>query len=631
LKQIQGRPLRAALWLGVKSSLPLNARTYPLKKTLAIVTLSTLLSACAGVTPGNDAANPAASTPPAATPAASPEQIASRKLATRATPVKPPEEHLPAVPLTKEILFKVLSSEIAFQRGNWQSAYVTLLGAAQQTRDPRLARRAAEMALSAKQASEALVAIRLWRELAPDSEEATQYYLGFIMLSNNLAEAKPILEKRLQDAPPQARGVMMLQIQRLLARAQDKAGAFALLEQLVTPYTAMPEAHLALAQEAFSIGNSTRAQEEAKIALNLKPDSELAILTSAQVAGDNTEVERILTDFLKKYPGSREVRVAYARTLIDQKQYEKARSQFEILLKSDKQDATTLLALGLLNAQIGDTKAAERYLVSYIDQLAKHPDEARDSTQALLILAQIAADRNDTDSALKWLAQVEPGDAYLDAQLRRAQLLSKRGDLDGARRVLAEIDTNGEREKTQVTQVEAQLLRDANRPQEAFKVLETALKTQPDNPDLLYDYAMAAEKLNNLGTMETALRKLIALAPENQQAYNALGYSLADRNIRLPEALTLIQKALTLAPQDPFIVDSMGWVQYRLGNLGEAETRLRTAYSLMPDPEIAVHLGEVLWVKGQKTDAQKLWREVQQKDPQNDALKNTLARLGARL
>lgn len=605
-----------------------------MKKTLAIVTLSTLLSACAGVTPGNDATNPAATataSAPAAAPTANPEPIASRTLASRVMPVKPPEEHLPTVALSKEILFKVLSSEIAFQRGNWQSAYVTLLGAAQQTRDPRLARRAAEMALNAKQANEALVAIRLWRELAPDSEEATQYYLGFIMLSNNLAEAKPILEKRLQDAPPQARGVMMLQIQRLLARAQDKAGAYTLLEQLVTPYTAMSEAHLALAQQTFSMGNSVRAQEEARIALNLKPDSELAILTSAQVAPDNNEVERILTDFLKNYPGSHEVRVAYARTLIDRKQYEKARSQFEILLKSDKQDATTLLALGLLNAQIGDIKAAERYLTSYIDQLSKHPDEARDSTQALLILAQIAAERNDIDAALKWLAQVEPGDAYLDAQLRRAQLLSKRGDLDGARRVLAEIETNGEREKTQVTQVEAQLLRESHRPQEAFKVLETALKTQPDNADLLYDYAMAAEKLNNLSAMETALRKLIALAPENQQAYNALGYSLAERNIRLPEALTLIQKALTLAPQDPFIVDSMGWVQYRMGNLNEAETRLRTAYSLLPDPEIGVHLGEVLWVKGQKTDAQKLWREVRQKDPQNDALKNTLTRLGASL
>ncbi|AMO98515.1 tetratricopeptide repeat family protein [Collimonas arenae] len=608
-----------------------------MKKALAIVTLSSLLSACAGVTPGSDTEDTASAKTATATPEATPaptassDQLAARKLAPRAMPVKPPEEQLPAVPLTKELLFKVLSSEIAFQRGNWQSAYVTLLGAAQQTRDPRLARRAAEMALSAKQANEALVAIRLWRELAPESEEATQYYLGFIMLSNNLAEARPILEQRLKDALPQARGVMMLQIQRLLARAQDKAGALTLLEQLVGPYMSMSEAHLALAQEAFSTGNSIRAREEAQIALNLKPDSELAILTTAQVAADNGEVERILTDFLKKYPGSREVRVAYARTLIDQKQYERARSQFEILLKSDKQDATTLLALGLLNAQIGDTKAAEHYLTTYLDQLSRRPDESRDTTQALLILSQIAADRNDTDAALKWLSQVEPGDAYLDAQLRRAQLLSKRGDLAAARKVLAEIETNGDREKTQVTQVEAQLLRDANHPQEAFKVLETALKTDPNNPDLLYDYAMTAEKLDNLSTMESALRKLIALAPENQQAYNALGYSLADRNIRLPEALTLIQKALALAPHDPFIVDSMGWVQYRLGNLGEAESQLRNAYTLLPDPEIGVHLGEVLWVKGQKTDAQKFWREVQRKDPQNDTLKSTLTRLRANL
>jgi len=583
-----------------------------LKKAFAIVTLSSLLSACAGVTPGSDAIDAAA---------------ASTTLAVAASGA----DQLPAVPLTKELMFKILSSEIIFQSGNWQSAYVTLLGAAQQARDPRLARRAAEMALSAKQANEALVAIRLWRELAPESEEATQYYLGFIMLSNNLDEARPILDKRLKDTPPQARGVMMLQIQNLLARAQDKTGAFILLEQLVAPYMSTSEAHLALAQEAFSTGNNIRAREEAQIALNLKPDSELAILTSAQVAADNGDVERILTDFLNKYPGSREVRVAYARTLIDQKQYERARSQFEILLKSDKQDAPTLLALGLLNVQIGDSKAVESYLTAYLDQLHLHPDESRDTTQALLILARIAADRNDTDTALKWLSQVEQGDAYLDAQLRRAQLLSKRGDMATARKVLADIETNGDREKTQVAQVESQLLRDANHPQEAFNVIEIALKADPNNADLLYDYAMTAEKLNNLSTMESTLRKLIKLAPENQQAYNALGYSLADRNIRLQEALMLIQKALALAPHDPFIVDSMGWVQYRLGNLDEAESQLRNAYGLLPDPEIGVHLGEVLWAKGQKTAAQKFWREVQYKDPQNDSLKSTLTRLGANL
>jgi Flp pilus assembly protein TadD len=180
-------------------------------------------------------------------------------------------------------------------------------------------------------------------------------------------------------------------------------------------------------------------------------------------------------------------------------------------------------------------------------------------------------------------------------------------------------------------QVDAQLLRDANRNIDALHVLAAALKHYPENTDLLYDYAMVEEHLNNLNVMESTLRKLIKLAPNSQQAYNALGYSLADRNIRLPEALALITKALSLAPADPFILDSMGWVQFRLGNLTLAESHLRAAYGTLPDVEIAVHLGEVLWVKGQREEAQKLWREVQTKDPKNAALNSTLTRLHVNL
>lgn len=603
-----------------------------MKKVLVIVTLSTILSACVSWTPVVDSGESTSAPNTTATTATTAKTHGAQpRKTTSKMSFNIPEEQLPSVPLNKEILFKILSSELAFQRGQWQAAYVTLLSVAQETRDPRLARRAAEMAFGAKQAQEALVAIRLWRELAPNSEEATQYYLGFIMLSNNLAEAKSILTQRLKDGAPQARGVMLLQTQRLLSRSQNKSAAFAMLEELVAPYSSLPEAHLALAQQAFANEDTIRAQTEAHKALALKPDSELAILSVAQLATNKDKVQQILTDFLKKYPASREVRVAHARILIEQKQYEKARGQFEILLQGDSQDVTTLLALGLLNAQIGDTKAAEHYLTSYLNALPAHPNEARDPTQALLILSQIATDRNDTDTALKWLAQIDSGDAYLDAQFKRAQLIAKRGDINNARSILMDIQTSNEHEQIQIAQVEAQLLRDANHLLEAFKVLETALKRHPDNTDLLYDYAMAAEKLNNLKTMETILRKVITLAPNNPQAYNALGYSLAERNIRLPEALELIKKAFMLAPQDPFIIDSMGWVQFRLGNLSEAESYLRNAYSLLQDPEIAVHLGEVLWIKGQRDEAQKLWRQVLTKMPQNDLLKNTLARLHVEL
>ncbi len=604
-----------------------------MKKTLAIVTLSTMLTAGVSFAQTNNdsktAKSPAKeSTQDAATaPKSDDAKDDAGNSASAPASGKLAQEKLPSVSLSPRILAGVLNAEIAFQRGNWQAAYVTVLSLAQQTRDPRLARRAAEMALTAKHPTEALTAIRLWRELAPDSEEAAQYYLGFVMLSNHLEEAQPLLAQRLKNSPPKERGVLMLQIQRLLARSDDKAAAFKLLENLVMPYADMAEAHVALAQAAFANNDSARANQEAARALQLNPESELAVLTSAQVSPDKQVAEKTIADFLAQHPKSHEVRIAYARTLIEQKQYEKARAQFDILYKDNKEDATTLLALGLLNAQIGDTKAAEQFLSDYVDELAAHPDPRRDNSQALMILAKLAMDRKDNASALIWLSRVGPGDAYLDAQLKRAELTARGGDVDGARTILSEIETTKESDEILVAQVEAQILQDAHRYLDAFNVLETALKAHPENIDLLYDYALIADKLNNINVMETALRKVIKLSPDSAQAYNALGYSFAVRNTRLPEALTLVKKASALSPKDPFIMDSLGWVEYRMGNLVDAESHLQMAYSALPDPEIGIHLGEVLWAQGKKDAAQKVWRDVRNKDPKSTTLNETLKRL----
>ncbi|HYC42651.1 MAG TPA: tetratricopeptide repeat protein [Noviherbaspirillum sp.] len=542
-----------------------------------------------------------------------------------------PEDPLPSVELTDELVYKLITSEIAFQRGDWQTAYVTLLSIAQQTRDPRVARRAAEMALTAKQADEALSAVRLWRMLAPNSDEATQYYLSFVILSDNLAEAQPILEERLKEARPQTRGLLAFQMQRLLARAKDKNAAFAMLERILQPYLDQPEARLALAQGAYARGDTQRARQEAETALKAKPDSELAILALVQVTQDKAEALKLLADFVATYPKARDVRMAYARMLIDQKQYVKARGEFEALLKDQPQDLTSLYALGVLGMQTNDLKAAEQYLTTYLSVLSSKPDDERDPSQALLLLAQIAEERKDSDGVLKWLSQIEPGEAYLNAQIKRAQVIAKRGDMAGARKLLRELTVSGDREEAQIVIAEGQLLRDANQLPEALKVFKAGLARFPTNTDLLYDYAMAAEKSSQWDVMESSLRKIMELAPNNQHAYNALGYSLAERNVRLQEAYSLIDKAMQLAPDDPFIMDSMGWVQFRLGNLKEAESLLRRAYELRPDVEIAAHLGEVLWVKGQKDDAQRLWRDAQTKDPQNDTLKSTLARLNVNL
>lgn len=600
-----------------------------MKKPLAIVTLSVMLSACASLR------QPSETDP--ATAAGSKKQTLVKTAPARKgqakTLVAQQEDPLPTPALSDEILFRIMSSEVAFQRGQWQAAYVTLLGSAQQTRDPRLAKRAAEMALAARHPGEALAAVRLWTELAPHSDEALQNYLGLIMLGENISEIQPLMAQRLVEANPQARGQMILQIQRLLTRAKDKAGAFSILQDIVAPYPTLIETHLALAQGAFANGDGTRARDEANQALKIKPDSELAILTLAQVTPDGNEAMKLVSDFLKKHPDAREVRVAYARGLVEQKQYEQARGQFQTLLKDDQDDVTTLFALGILNVQTNHLTEAEGFLKRYLEVLAAQPEDDRDPTQALLLLSQIAEERNDIPTALKYLEQVEPGEAYVNVQVRRAQLLTKSGDLDGARKVLqqAQADAANDRDWLQLVQGEAQILRDNGRYQDSADVLANGLKRFPESTDLLYDYAMATDKTGNYKDMEAALRKIIEIAPNNQHAYNALGYSLADRNIRLPEAVTLIKKAVQLAPEDAFIADSLGWAEFRMGNLEEAEKELRRAYGLRPDPEIGVHLGEILWARGKQDEAKLLWREAQSKDPKNDVLKSTLERLKVQL
>ena len=596
-----------------------------MKTSFVIVTLSLLLSACAAL-PG--AVRPATAAKVAA-PAVTQVAIIPDEVPGNAD--KYANDGLPSVELTDELMYQLLSAEIAFQRGDWQPAYISMISVAQQTRDPRAARRAAEMAIAAKQPEEAMVAVRFWRTLAPKSDEATQYYIGMILLGDDLSEFQEVFELRLRDVRPQSRPLLILQVQRLLLRAKDKNEAFEVMKELVEPYPDLAETHIALAQAAFSNDDLARARTEAMLALKIKPDSEIAALTLAQVIPDKKESAQSLQSYLSAHPESREIRIAYGRMLIEQNLYDQARKEFEILLKDQPEDLTTLFALGILGTQTNNLQSAEQYLTTYLNVLAKNPAENRDPAQALLVLSQIAEERKDIDSALAYLSRIEPGDAYFGAQIKRAQLMGQRGELTSARQLLAEFPGTSEREQVLVIQADAQILRDADLQQDAYQILETGALRFPENIDILYDYAMAAEKLNRVDKMELALRKVIKLAPTNQHAYNALGYSLAERNLRLPEAFKLVEQALTLAPNDPFIIDSMGWVQYRLGKLAEAETLLRRAYALRPDTEIAVHLGEVLWVRGEKADAQRFWRDARTKDPNNDSLKNTLTRLRVEL
>ena len=548
------------------------------------------------------------------------------------------EEKLPQVQLTNDLMYQILSADIAEQRGLDIYAYETMLDVAEETKDPRLARRAAEIAVSQRKAEEALRAVRLWHRLAPESQEAEKYLFGFLVLDNRLDEVKEIFASKLAETTSYERCVsLFFQLQQVLAGTKDKSDAFAVMEDVLVPYLNMPEAHVSLAVSALLKKDSVRAQEEAKKALALKPDSEMAVLTYAQAVSNTAEASAILYGFLEKYPDSREVRTSLARLLVAQKMYDRARHEFEILLKTDPNDLTALYSLGLLAIQQNDYSAAEKYLQSYLENTGKSQKvvehKQSEATQVLFLLSQMAEEQHQYDKALQWLSQItldEDDEVTLGVEIRRALIYAKKGDIKRARSILSELEKENPYEHERLLLTEAQILREVGKSQEALTVLKTGLDQFPDNTSILYDYALTAESLGQYELMEDLLRRIIALDSHHHQAYNALGYSLADRNIRLDEAYILIEKAHKLAPDDPYITDSMGWILFRQGKLDKAEQYLRQAYAIRTDNEIAVHLAEVLWAKGEHQEARALLWQVRKKDPENKLLRETLSRLGIR-
>lgn len=533
----------------------------------------------------------------------------------------------PDVNLSGALLYQLMAAEVAAQRGDIGAAYATYLKLARETRDPRLARRATELGLQGRALAESLEAARLWHELAPRSSEASQALAMLYAASGKFEESYALFSEQLKTAPQPAEE--LARIQRALTRSQDRAGAFVLLERLAQPYGKTAEVRLVLANGAQAAGLNARAVEEAKAAVDLAPDSERAALTAAQYmqASDRKGALALLARYLERQPKSNDGRLAYARLLIADKQYDTARGQFERLLQGDPKNPDLVYSMALLSMQ-GNLKAdARRYLERYLTLLEEPGNEERDADNAYLNLAQLAEEDKQYDEALKWLRKVEGGEEYVPARVREAAVLAKMNKLEEGRKVLRAIKPQSEDERVQVVIAEAQLLRDAKRHEDSYTLLAQALEKAPDNLALLYDTAMAAERTNRLVEMERHLRRLIELKPDYAHAYNALGYTFADRNTRLPEALQLIEKANQLSPDDPYILDSLGWVYYRMGDLKRARQILERAYTAKPEAEVAIHLAEVLWASGDQDGARKLLREVRAQEPGNELLKSTIARL----
>jgi tetratricopeptide (TPR) repeat protein len=549
----------------------------------------------------------------------------------------------PEVELTGALLYQLMAAELALQRGDPGSAFATYLAVARQTRDARIARRATEIAVAGRAGVPALEAAALWRELDPQSREARQASALLLVGSGRLADAEPLFAAGLRESPQPA--VELAQVQRALARAEDRAAAFALLERLAAPLLAQPaiaaEVQLMLAAGAHQAGLPERAMEAARAALALRPNDPRMVLAIAQLlarpqgrddARGRAQALTLLADALRRQPDAGEIRLTYARLLLADGQRDASAAQFEQLLARDGANLDALFALGVLALDDRPPrKRARGYFERYLQTLDSAPDPTHDADPAYLNLARIAEDERRFDEALQWLTQVDDGPQVFTARLRQAVVLAKMQRVDEARKLLADTTAADDEQRRQLAMADGQVLREARRFDESYQVLAAALERSPEDTALLYDTAMAAERIDRIDDMERLLRRLIKLKPDEPHAYNALGYSLADRNMRLPEAHELITRAVQLAPDDAHILDSLGWVYFRMGNLAQAREHLERAYALRAEAEIGAHLGEVLWAQGNRDAARRIWQKVRAEEPDNETLSSTLARLQVRL
>ncbi|MEY4763771.1 MAG: hypothetical protein RI907_444 [Pseudomonadota bacterium] len=565
-------------------------------------------------------------------------QAAAAETAPAATASTPPVQRSDM----DETLFKQsLAAEMLATRGDFRSASQIYLEAARRLDNQQLFQRAVEMAIRGGQGEQALTAAKAWRQTFPQSREASEYTAQILLAMNRGVELAPALRNLIQLSPAPTQPQVLLGLPRSLSRLQDKTLAAKVIDDATQPWRQPPlevaEAWLASAEAWMLARDGQTSMASLLRAEALKPEHQHVGLIAIDLMGLHPDAEVVVKRQLAREDAPLSVRMAYGRKLASSQRYEESAPLLEQVVAAQPDLWGHRIALAAVQLELKRVAAAEATLQPLIQAAEARPpapstpDAPPVSTptefeQGYLLMAQVSEQKQRLADAVAWLQKADPKLEKLSIQGQRARLMVKQGQLAQARALIRGLPETEPRDAVAKAQAETQLLREAKQWDEAYKVMGDAVQRFPDDSDLIYDRAMLAERMRKFDDMEKMLRDVMRLAPDNANAYNALGYSLADRSVRLDEARQLIQKALSFKPGDPFITDSLGWLEYRAGNKTEATRLLQEAFQARPDPEIAAHLGELLWVQGQKDAAAQVWRTGHQAEPDNEALTNTMQR-----
>lgn len=537
--------------------------------------------------------------------------------------------------MNADSMLMILLGELKLTQGEPGAAYSLMLEAAKKTGDAQLFNRAVEIALNARSGPPALEAAKAWKQAFPKSREANRFVLQIMVALNQLPESLMPLRTDLLLSPEEDQVKAINGIVQIYAQAQDKELATAVVEQALVPFVDKP---LTAAASWTTIGRMKVAAKKLPEALDAAKKAtakdskaiEPGLLALELFSLGSSEAEELLQKVIQTADNAMPLRLSYARILIDNQRTKEALAQLvNITEKSPALSEAWLLQAAVL-IDGGQDDEAKNVLLRFV-ALEKDEENNTGLSQAYLMLSQITLRQKKTSESEEWLNKIEDPEALAQVQIQRANLLASRGEISKARALIQQLPNITPQAKRTRLQAEVKLLRDYKMYEQTYQVLLSATKETPDDLELRYELAMMAERLNRVDEMERLLKSVIEAKPDFFHAYNALGFALADRNMRLKEARELIVTALEFAPDDPMITDSLGWVEYRMGNKVAALAILERAYEIKNDAEIGAHLGELYWVLGRKDEALKVWREAKKLAPTNEILLETLKRLKAKL